>query len=286
MVRYALTAIGGGHPTRRQRPHRDARAQGEFSGPGAVWGGCGPRARWWLPPGAVVVVPGRGGGGCAGSVVVVPVPVVAGAAVVGRAPNTDPGLIQWSRWKKGVVVPELGGGGSSSSDDDSNDGAASTVEGVITHSPTPPRICLSPHITFHDVKSIPRDNDGVTLPSLPGTRSKTSPGYPASTAWKTVKDCSQFALPPPPKRPRISQRANKEFLSADRNNKATLPLTTPRRTIKSSAKDLSPPIVKLQSADEDPELFRKGSRCQPPTIQGQRPIRIRLRCAGIRIIAF
>jgi hypothetical protein len=36
--------------------------------------------------------------------------------------------------------------------------------------------------------------------------------------------------------------------SADRNNKATLLLTGPYRTIKSYAKDLSPRMVKLQDA--------------------------------------
>jgi hypothetical protein len=78
----------------------------------------------------------------------------------------------------------------------------------------------------------------------------------------------------------------KGLASADRNNKATLPLTAPSRAIKSSAKDLSLRIVKLSSDGEDPELFRKGSRCRPAAIQGQRPIRMRLRCAEVGIIAF
>ena len=56
--------------------------------------------------------------------------------------------------------------------------------------------------------------------------------------------------------------------SADRSNKATLPLTTPRCTIKSSAKDLSLRIVKLQYADEDRRLFRPRPRCQPDAIHG------------------
>lgn len=46
------------------------------------------------------------------------------------------------------------------------------------------------------------------------------------------------------------------LVSADRNNKATLPLTTPRCTIKSSAKDLSLRIVKLQYIDRKQQLFR------------------------------
>lgn len=50
------------------------------------------------------------------------------------------------------------------------------------------------------------------------------------------------------------------LVSADRNNKATLPLTTPRCTIKSSAKDLSLRIVKLQYTSKDHELFRPQPR--------------------------
>ena len=46
------------------------------------------------------------------------------------------------------------------------------------------------------------------------------------------------------------------LVSADRNNKATLPLTTPRCAIKSSAKDLSLRIVKLQYIGKDHQLFR------------------------------
>lgn len=74
--------------------------------------------------------------------------------------------------------------------------------------------------------------------------------------------------------------------SVDRNNKATLPRTAPSRSNKSSAKDLSVRIVKLLFDGEDPELFRPGPRCHPAAIQGQRPIRIRLRCAQRKIIAF
>jgi hypothetical protein len=56
--------------------------------------------------------------------------------------------------------------------------------------------------------------------------------------------------------------------SADRNNKATLPLTAPRCTIKSSAKDLSLRIVKLQYTDENRKLFRSRLHCQPDAIHG------------------
>ena len=69
------------------------------------------------------------------------------------------------------------------------------------------------------------------------------------------------------------------LVSADRNNKATLPLTTPRCAIKSSAKDLSLRIVKLQFVSSTPGLLPGAGR-QPAKVQGQRPIRIRLRCVG------
>ena len=56
--------------------------------------------------------------------------------------------------------------------------------------------------------------------------------------------------------------------SADRNNKATLPLTRPHHTVKSYAKDLTPRMVKLQSAGWDPGL-PPGARCRPDEVQGR-----------------
>lgn len=56
--------------------------------------------------------------------------------------------------------------------------------------------------------------------------------------------------------------------SADRNNKATLPLTAPSRAIKSSAKDLSLRIVKLPYGGKDLKLFRRRPRYHPRAIQG------------------
>jgi hypothetical protein len=73
--------------------------------------------------------------------------------------------------------------------------------------------------------------------------------------------------------------SNSGLGSVDRNNKATLLLTPPFRTIKSYAKDLSPRIVKLQDVSEYYGLSPQH-RCQPAKIQGQGPIRIRLRCVG------
>jgi hypothetical protein len=78
----------------------------------------------------------------------------------------------------------------------------------------------------------------------------------------------------------------RRLASADRNNKATLLLTALPRTIKSSAKDSSQRKVKLQYVDTEVVVFPTTADCQPATIQGQRPIRIQLRCAGVGIIAF
>ena len=55
--------------------------------------------------------------------------------------------------------------------------------------------------------------------------------------------------------------------SADRNNKATLPLTRPGKSVQSYAKDLSPPMVKLQFAGWSPGI-PPGPRCQPAEVQG------------------
>ena len=56
--------------------------------------------------------------------------------------------------------------------------------------------------------------------------------------------------------------------SVDRNNKATLPLTGPGQSIQSYAKDLSPRMVKLQSAGWRPGL-PPGRRCRPAEIRGR-----------------
>lgn len=84
----------------------------------------------------------------------------------------------------------------------------------------------------------------------------------------------------------LTNLGNAGLRSAARNNKATRLLTRPGYTSKSSAKDSSQRKVKLQYVDAEPEVFPTGTGCQPATIQGQRPIRIQLRCAGVKIIAF
>ena len=55
--------------------------------------------------------------------------------------------------------------------------------------------------------------------------------------------------------------------SADRNNKATLPLTRPGESVQSYAKDLSPPMVKLQFAGWSPGI-PPGPRCRPAEVRG------------------
>jgi hypothetical protein len=56
--------------------------------------------------------------------------------------------------------------------------------------------------------------------------------------------------------------------SVARNNKATRLLTRPGKTTKSSAKDLSLRIVKLQFVSSNPGLL-PGSGCQPAKVQGR-----------------
>ena len=76
-----------------------------------------------------------------------------------------------------------------------------------------------------------------------------------------------------------TDRVDGGLASIDRNNKATLLFTAPYQTTKSYAKDLSPRMVKLQDASWPGGLPPPG-RCRPAKIQGQGPIRIRLRCVG------
>jgi len=54
----------------------------------------------------------------------------------------------------------------------------------------------------------------------------------------------------------------------DRNNKATLPLTAPSRTIKSSAKDLSQRIVKLPYSSRDIQALPPDIPLPPLCDQG------------------
>ncbi len=74
-------------------------------------------------------------------------------------------------------------------------------------------------------------------------------------------------------------RARNGLPSMDRNNKATLPFTGPRAATKSYAKASTPGMVKLQDAGQRLGLPPRR-RCRQAKIQGQRPIRIRLRYLG------
>src|SRR5271168_1765242 len=67
--------------------------------------------------------------------------------------------------------------------------------------------------------------------------------------------------------------------SIDRNNKATLLFTPPCFTTKSYAKELFPRMIKLQDVSWCQGIPPRHG-CRPARIQGQRPIRIQLRCAG------
>jgi hypothetical protein len=74
--------------------------------------------------------------------------------------------------------------------------------------------------------------------------------------------------------------------SADRNNKATLPLTAPCPTFKSSAKDLSPRKVKLRYAGAETPLFRGETGSRPATIRGRSLFVFKYDDAGVKITAF
>ena len=80
--------------------------------------------------------------------------------------------------------------------------------------------------------------------------------------------------------------ARNGLASADRNNKATLLLTAPPHTTKSSAKDLSQLMVKLLFTGIYLQSFNPRYSHQPAMIQGQRPIHIQLQQAGQVIITF
>ena len=69
------------------------------------------------------------------------------------------------------------------------------------------------------------------------------------TVRRTTKTATSPTRPPEYREPGAGKIEAKDGLpSADRNNKATLLLTGPFRTAKSSAKDLTPLVLKLQYA--------------------------------------
>jgi hypothetical protein len=74
--------------------------------------------------------------------------------------------------------------------------------------------------------------------------------------------------------------------SADRNNKATLLLTAPCPTVKSSAKDLSPRKVKLRYAGAETPLFREETGRRPAAVLGRSLSVSEYDDAGVKITAF
>ena len=101
----------------------------------------------------------------------------------------------------------------------------------LTAGPPPPR--TSPSVPF--------------LPTLQPVDRATS-----RHLWRSVV-CFPLSLRSPSAAPSCGHRGGKSgrrygLPSADRGNKATLPLTGPFRTAKSSAKDLTPLVPKLQYA--------------------------------------
>ena len=85
----------------------------------------------------------------------------------------------------------------------------------------------------------------------------------------------------------ISTNLGSEGLaSADRNNKATLLLTAPCPTVKSSAKDLFPRKVKLRYAGTRAHQFRRTRGCRPATILGRSLFVYEYAVVGVKIVAF
>ena len=104
---------------------------------------------------------------------------------------------------------------------------------------------------------------GACAPSL--TWHSADPGLgkkrkkKGALAWLQPRIPSDRPQPPPPPGPtgRLWEIEAKQGLpSADRNNKATLLLTGPFRTAKSSAKDLIPHVSKLQYANSRRPFYR------------------------------
>lgn len=84
--------------------------------------------------------------------------------------------------------------------------------------------------------------------------------------------------PGPPPGARLT-RARNGLGSVDPTNKDCLPLTPPCAATQSSARCSTPRKVKLQYIGWGVDnVFTP--RCRPARVQGQRPIRIQLRCAG------
>ena len=127
---------------------------------------------------------------------------------------------------------------------------------------------------------VPRTPAALNLPGEPRGQRKRGPRAVPSRAVRLPPSTDRLMSGLATGRECISTNlADAGLRSVARNNKATRLLTRPGQATKSSAKDLSLRIVKLQSASWGPRLPRSPRR-RPARILGQRPIRIRLRCAG------
>ena len=103
-----------------------------------------------------------------------------------------------------------------------------------------------------------RPRDPPTPPRPPRTpRAAAAPPRGAAPAWEEFDDPCRPGAPQARSRlPAWEIWAKKGLPSADRNNKATLLLTGPFRTSKSSAKDLIPRVSKLQYTSARPRVSR------------------------------
>src|SRR3981081_3630080 len=81
---------------------------------------------------------------------------------------------------------------------------------------------------------------------------------PCSTSQSHSKPPGSAPAPGLTGRGSLNKSGIKGLVSADRSNKATLPLTTPRSTTKSYAKDLSPSICQIAIHELGAEVFPKA----------------------------
>ena len=148
--------------------------------------------------------------------------------------------------------------------------------GIITlRAPPPPP---NPPMPTADKPGPPPIADGGSHGAAPSSSQCMCPRLPPSWCGSTPRAQPNAAAPGPPNhstsqshskargapapgmtgRGSLNKSGIKGLVSADRNNKATLPLTTPRSTTKSYAKDLSPSICQIAIHELDAEVFPKA----------------------------
>lgn len=119
------------------------------------------------------------------------------------------------------------------------------VQASVSSSSPPRASRLSVSFSCHSARRRLPGRPGYPTPSRPGEQ---QPGEPPAPPPSTPGPPGPLRGPPWGGR-RVGEIEAKDGLpSADRNNKATLLLTGPFRTAKSSAKDLTPLVLKLQYA--------------------------------------